>query len=321
MVDAFTFLSSVPIKYNDQFKEYFKSNYVENKNVGYESLITSGIKLPPVSLFAQKDINSTLQLEFPSNIVPKKNNSEISKQLNTIVKEIYPELDYDEIQINFQLLTNTHPLKLIFKKDNKLLQESIFIKQPSANRIIGNELYNFIQNTYKNLFTFNEEFFAMNGIIGNTLDKIDENIYLNSQEYKENMIRAFVQAKFMGLGDITSNSPYKLFSKRNLLVTPNNKIMFVDYGNMFIEDGSKFLENYKDTPGFLEGMLEVYKDEHRQISKTISEKQKQFYEFLNIIKDVEDITGLTVNQRVKKFMGSENLITHYDLMLDSYSKI
>jgi hypothetical protein len=335
MVDVFSYINHIPMEYSDEFKEYFKGNYIKDEKIGYEKMIRSGITIPSIDLLIQIG-QPSLILETESNTISKNRKSQINTELNLITKEIYPELDFNKYKITFELLTHSLPMKINFLKNDKELNETMFIKKPSTNRVIGKEMYNFIQEEYKNIFVFNTEFLAVKGITGNTLEKIDEDVYLANDTYRENLIRSFVRAKFIGLGDITTKKEDKtikyenkittksndeIFIKRNLLVTHENKILFVDYEKMFREDSTNYLQDYKNIPNFFEGMLEAYKDEHRKIASNVDKNRKKFFEFLEIIKDSKDVLDLTVNQRVKKFLGSTNLIEHYNVMLDSYSKM
>ena len=327
MVNSFTFLSSSSTKYDARFKEYLKNNYVENTSLEYESFLTSGLNLSSLDLFVQNDLYEFLTFEFASDIIYKKgkkskeDKTKFFEDLKPLISKMEPKLKYDAIQITVQMKTNTFPLKLNFYKNKKLLPETIFIKKPCTNRLIGKTMYNFIDDYCKNHFVFNEGFIAVKGIEGNTLEKIDVEDFLNNKKYKENLIRAFVKAKFISLGDITSTFEENVFLKRNLLVTPENKISFIDYGNMFSDDGTKFLQNPRSTRHFLDGMLDAYKDEHRRIASRIDEQHKEFFEFLEVIKCVQDKHGFSVNERVKKYLGSQNLIEHYKLQLDSFSKM
>ncbi len=318
MVSA-TNLFPIPAIYTDSFKDFFKDKLVDS-DFTYENVITSGIKLPSDELLSQKDREPFI-LEVASDSFKKNSNKEIPRQIVSITNQMFPNLDYDQIQLYFELKTKSHPLKVSFIKNEKKLEESIYIKPGCNNRVIGNHMYNFISDDFKNMFSFNEGVFVMKGIYGNTLDKIDEEVFLASEDYKSNLVKAFVQAKFLGLGDITTKGNLQLVPKRNLLVTPENNIRFVDYDYMFKETGTNFLEHYKDVPGFLENMLEVYKEEHRRIAEKINEQHKPFFEFLDVIKDSKDAAFMSVDDRVRKYLGSENLFEHYTRTLDSYSQM
>jgi hypothetical protein len=206
----------------------------------------------------------------------------------------------------------TSPVKIQYSKNGKTSGKPMFVKRPDTNRIAGKHLYEMISGQKDGAWGFHKMVFLEEGINGKPLSQCDETYLINNPIsascYKKGIAVAGVRAHYMGLLDA---------------LRPANRIVTYDFKTVLF-DFDLLLDslNYEHKEGnILDWALKFWKrdkelnsaiaNEMNAVRKRIT-KTKEFFKFVEHIGRLVDTTGLTIDDRVKRYYDSKSALRFFN---------
>ncbi len=230
------------------------------------------------------------------------------------------------------IYTGTMPIKVEYEIEGKKQKNPIYVKRPDLTRMLGKWLYDLISETKPKQYTFNRAVFIEEAIPGKTLSQMlkdyDERDLLKVRQYRDNLIRASVQASFLELAQDIKNP-------RNRIIDGFKTRLF-DFNLMFLgkpkeEDGSvidnillhHYQKKYKKEFKYLRGQYaeEVVVDEMSRIARRVNKRYDKFFDLVDLMEDVSDYTGKTFRKKAKHKYGEESLRILFLKRLREYERV
>ncbi|MGM5482832.1 MAG: hypothetical protein ACQESF_05195 [Nanobdellota archaeon] len=285
--------------------DFFQSRNLYLKGISYDAVVGKSPTEVPREYFNDPSLVEKAEQYSFSNKSRKENALALSACRECIDK-IFGIKGCKDIKRSYMINTSTWPVRVSFTKEK--VPHEVYVKKPDSNRIVGKFLYEIVSGNYMNAYGFNEKIFLEEGIKGNPVSRIDEDMYLSSDEYKKNLVRCKVHADFLGVGDVRQ--------KRNRLLWDKKTVLF-DFDQMFYGK-QNMLEGY-----FLQGedLLEANLQEHKNIVKRVQANEDDFFGLVKIIGNLIDRTRKTIDERVKNNHGYRSVREYFEETLNDYSKV
>lgn len=256
--------------------------------------------------------------EYPLTNTEEASKREADSSTIEAIKFIFGSGSYGNIEKSYMINTSTMPIKIKFSEKGKKSKKTIYVKRPDTNRIVGHYFYSITSGIQEIKYGFNRAVFVEEGIHGNTLSKLDERIYLLSQEYKEGLVRATVQADLLGLYRDVQNP-------RNRIVDSKMRTVLFDFNLIFKQrkpdEVNILLEKYLQRKDFMDNnnrLIEIYKEEQHNIVRRLEERHKCFFKFVKLVGNLADFTGRSIDERIRLFYGAKNLENYFERKIEEY---
>ena len=254
--------------------------------------------------------------DYPFTNIVEASKREADAATIEAIKFIFGTGNYGNIEKHYMINTSTMPIKIKFSEKGKKSKKAIYVKRPDTNRIAGHYFYWRLSGIPEINYGFNRAVFVEEGIHGNTLSKLDERIYLLSQEYKEGLIRATVHADLLGLYRDVKNP-------RNRIIDSNMRTVLFDFNLLFKQknpdEKNVLLEKYLERKDFMDNkLIEVYRGEQHNIVKRFEEGNRSLFGFARIIGGLTDFTGRSIDERIRLFYGAKNLEDYFEKKIEEY---
>lgn len=230
-----------------------------------------------------------------------RNKTDVEETIRIIYETLFGKLN-KKTKIERKMMLNgmTLPIKINLLED-ELITETIYIKKPDTNRLIGWFFYNLIQNEQKTIFGYNEKIFVEQEVRGHTLLQEDEELFLVLQEYKIGAGKAAAQAEFLGLyGDVVA--------ERNRIVDDRYNTLLFDFDAILepMEIGTRgnyLIKHYLEQKQADRQMIEAYRNEKKTIAKKVSQNKNLILEFAKCANVLKDQDYGTIKDKVFAFSG------------------
>ena len=229
---------------------------------------------------------------------------------------------YRGIEKAYMLNTNTTPIRVDYNVRGRKTR-LMYVKRPDTNRIIGKYLYGMISGLKQYRWGFNRAVFLEEEVPGSLLADLNEWDYLEDPSYKLGIVRAMVHSDFLSIHDITN--------PRNRIIDSKRQTVFFDFNIMFgKKDHTKndLLTEYIGVPDFMTNdMFDEYFKERRRVRRRVEDQRKNFDKFVRLIGGLVDITGNTLDERMRKYYDKKmsgrcrvrSIEEYFDRKLDSYA--
>jgi len=250
--------------------------------------------------------------------VPFTTGGESDDTSNAVIKKaleiLFGKSDaYSDFQRLYMLRGTTLPIKVKFKINGRKRRQAIYIKKPSAQRVVGKYLYQIISGIEQSCYAFNERVLIEESVKGAPLSKLDERLYIRDRKYQEGLVRAAVHAEVLGLGAEASE-------QLNRIVDPDRRTVFFDFDLIFQEKSTLNLNNFL-TPYMAPRQLPACAvdwliDEQIKVAARLVENYKQIMKLASIAGSIMDLTRKSIDDRMLTY-GSKSLCHHFDEFIDA----
>ena len=272
------------------------------KELSYNQILGQGIKNLTQKILDHRKGKITLTPEEP---IISQNEDEIKKTITLIYEDMFKK-NIQEHESERKLMLNgaTYPIRINFKKD-ELITETIYVKKPDTNRLIGWFLYNLISDTPPTKFGFNEKIFLEQEISGYTLQQEDDDMLLVLPEYKEGIGKAAARAEFLGLYE-------DVLAERNRIIDNNYATRLFDFDAIFepteIEKrGNQIMQHYAKKQAIDSNMVHAYRQEKQKISQRIYKLKDIILPFAEQANKLKDKEFDTIKEKIYIFSGHKGL--------------
>lgn len=277
------------------------------KDIGYNTILGKRIVGLTDEILAHKEDPEKLK---PEQIIKSENEKEVENAIRTTYMQINGDLPKkSKIERIVMLNGATLPLKINILQEG-LINDTIYVKKPDTNRIIGWFLYNMIRNTPKNRFGFNEKLFIEEEVKGHTLLQEDDQMMFVIDEYREGIGRAAAHSEFLGLFE-------DVIAERNRIVDNNYNTILFDFDAILEprpvgERGNHIMRYYAEeakSPLVKVDtiMVNAYRDEKRKIAERIAANKNIILPFAQIANQMKDPRYGNIRNKVGEFSGHKGL--------------
>ena len=226
---------------------------------------------------------------------------------------------YDTIRRSYLVGNISLPIKVNYKVDGEKTKETLYVKRPDTNRIMGRFFYDIISGIDPIKCVFNKGVFLEEGIHGNLVARIDEDIFLQMPAYRKGLVRAAVHADFLQLyGDVK-------YPKNRIIDSQMRTVLF-DFNLLFEHrdpknSGSLLLGGYlqKKRLIFDEALFGEYRREHHRVVERVAQHEKEFFKFAKIAGILEGVSGVPLDERVRRDYGAHSLEEYFKQKLEDYN--
>jgi hypothetical protein len=255
--------------------------------------------------------------EFPFHNTTSESTADALKCTEKALVAVFGPGTYSDIKRAYMLKTSTRPIKVRFKRNGEKSRQALYVKRPDGNRIVGKFIYQLISGNIEDTrYGFNRAVFLEQGIRGQLHSTIDEDLYLENEDYVTGLVKAGVHANFMGV-QIESGDG------RNRIVIPNKQTVLFDFNILFSESRDRGMEMLKPYVGggkLPYWAVDVMLEEQRAVAKRIESRYDDIQKFAKASSDVTCmITNTTIKQRMNSNYGCRSLNEYVDGFLEDHS--
>ncbi|MBD3248978.1 hypothetical protein GF336_02955 [Candidatus Woesearchaeota archaeon] len=301
-----------------------------HKGITYSNLVGKNPTSIPPEYFNDSHLMATVE-EFPFQNRTEGDEKNAERVAISALRRLLGPADYSVKNKKYMINTGTMPVKVEYGINGKKQKNPIYVKRPDLTRMLGKWLYDITSGTKPKSYTFNRAVFIEEAIPGKTLSKMvegcDERELLEVRQYRDNLIRASVQASFLELAE-------DIINPRNRIIDGFKTKLF-DFNLMFLgkpkEDGSTidnillhhYQTKYKKEFKYLKERYagEVITDEMNRIARRVNRKYDKFFGLVRLMEDVEDYTGRTFRQKARQEYNERSLEMLFLKKLREYERV